>query len=146
MNVPEVEAFIERKTLFTGTRVKNLEAAGLNGRPATFSGWPAIYFFKTSWPAILFSKDGRPTPRDGWQCCSVTPWPCFTLRGEVPSISMQRGSQRPSSLSVSDAFRCPDRQKYTLFLVEFCLSSCCFAYRVVCRADVFCVFEALLSV
>ena len=65
MNVPEVEAFIEGKTLFTGTRVKNLVAAGLAGRPATFSGWPAILFFKTSWPAILFFKNGRPAPRDG---------------------------------------------------------------------------------
>ena len=37
---------------------------------------------------------------------------------------MQRKSQRPSSPSVSDAFRCPDRPKYTLLLLSF-------VYRVV---------------
>ena len=56
MKVPEVEAFIEGKTLFTGARVKNLVAAGLIGRPATFSGWPAIYFFRIGWPAVSLYK------------------------------------------------------------------------------------------
>lgn len=135
MNVPEVEAFIEGKTLFTGTRVKNQVAAGLSGRPATFSGWPAIYFFRNGRPAISLHNFGRPAPKDGRQCCSVSSWPCFTLRGRVPSIFMQRESQRPSSPSVSDAFRCPDHQKYTL--LSSCLSSCCFDYRVVLLIELF---------
>ena len=98
------------------------------GRPPFLAGQP-FTFYKTGRPAVSLHKNGRPAPRDGRQCCSVSPWPCFTLRGKVPSISMQRESQRPSSPSVSDAFRCPDRQKYTL--LSFCLSSCCFDYRVV---------------
>ena len=75
MNVPEVEAYIEGKTLFTGTRVKNLVAAGLNGRPATFSGWPAIYFFRNGRPAVSLHQKW-PAGSQRWlamlQCISLT--------------------------------------------------------------------------
>ena len=40
----------------------------------------------------------------------------------------------------------PRSSEVHFVVVEFCLSSCCFAYRVVCRADVFRVFESLFSV
>ena len=143
MNVPEVEAFIEGKTLFTGTRVKNQVAAGISDRPATYSSCPTIIYFKNGRPAVSLHKIGRPAPKGGRQCSSVPPWPCFILRGKVSNISMQRESQRPSFPSVSDAFRCPDRPKYTLLLwsfvyrvvvliikLLFCLSSCLSSGRV----------------
>ena len=145
MNVPEVEAFIEGKTLFTGIRVKNLEAARLSGRPATFSGGPVIYFLQ-NWPASCLSPQKWPAGSQRWpamlQCISLALF--YSLR-EVSNISVQWESQRPSSPSVSDAFRCPDRPKYTplwlsfvyrvvVLIIEllFCLSSCLSSGRVSC--------------
>ena len=93
------------------------------GQPPFLAGQP-FTFCRNGRPAVSLHKNGRPAPKDGQQCSSVSPWPCFTLRGKVPSISMQRESQRPLSPSVSDVFRCPDRQKYTLLLLSF-------VYRVV---------------
>ena len=43
---------------------------------------------------------------------------------------MHRGCRRPPFLSVSDAFHHPDRPS-EVRSVAFCLSSCCFVYRVV---------------
>ena len=143
MNVPEVEAFIEGKTLFTGTRVKNLVAAGLNGRPATFSGWPAIYFFRNGRPAVSLHQKW-PASSQGWlamlQCVSSA---LFCSSKENSKHFHATGE---SKAFISDAFRCPDRQKYTLLLLGLVYRVVVFAYRVVCRADVFRVFESLLSV
>ena len=57
MNVLEVEAFKEGKTLFRRTRVENWTAAGISGRPATFSSWPATFLLSNTknWPVALLS-------------------------------------------------------------------------------------------
>ena len=64
---------------------------------------------------------GRPAPKDGWQCCSVSPRPRFALRRRTPSIAIQQESRRPSFQTRSDA----QIVRSTPFVVEFCLSSCC---------------------
>ena len=142
MNVSEVEAFIEGKTLFTGTRVKNLVAAGLNGRPATFSSWPAIYFFRNGRPAVSLHQKW-PASSQGWlamlQCISLA------LFYPFEESSKHFHATGKSKAFISDAFRCPDRPKYTLLLLSFdyrvvvliiellfCLSSCLSSGRVSC--------------
>ena len=143
MNVPEVEAFIEGKTLFTGTRVKNLEAAGLSGRPATFSGWPAIYFLQ-NWPVGSLSPQNWPAGSQRWPAMLQ----CIPLTLFYPSRESSKHfhATGESNAFISDAFRCPNCQKNTLLLLSFAYRVVVFAYRVVCRADVFRVFESLLSV
>jgi len=143
MNVPEVEAYIERKILFTGTRVKNLMAAGQNGRPATFSGWPAIYFFRNSWPAIYFFKKW-PAGSRGW--LAILQYISLALFYSSRESSKYFHATGESKAFIPDTFRCPDCQKYALLWLSFVYRVVVFAYRVVRRADVFCVFESLLSV
>ena len=143
MNVPEVEAFIEGKTLFTGARVKNQVAAGLSGRPATFSGWPAIYFLQ-NWPASCLSP-----PKMAGQLPGMAGNAAVCLLGPVLPFEGKFQAFPCNGKVKSLRFGCvpmPRSSEVHFVVVEFCLSSCCFAYRVVCRADVFCVFESLLSV
>ena len=99
------------------------------GRPPFLAGQP-FSFSKTGRPAVSLHKNGRPAPKDGQQCCSVSPWPCFTLRGKFqafPCNGCVEGLYFPlfRMRSVAQIVRS------TLCFVKFCLSSCCFVYRVV---------------
>ena len=139
MNVPEVEAFIEGKTLFRRTRVENWTAAGISGWPATFSSWPVTFLLSNT------KKLAGRLPKVAGHAPVYAFGPVLPSEEKVqafPCNGCAEGLYFPLSWMRSVA----QIVRSTLHFVKSCFfSSCCFAYQVVCRADVFRIFDSLLS-
>ena len=106
-------------------------AAGLSGRPATFSGWPAIYFFRNGRPAISLYKKW-PAGSQRWRAMLQ----CISLALFYPSRESFKHfhATGESKAFISLRFGCipvPRSSEVHSVVAEFCLLSCCFDYRVV---------------
>ena len=75
-------------------------------------------------------KAGRPAPKSGRPCSHVCPWPCFPPGRKFQAFPCN-GYVKGLNFPLFRMHSVAQIVRSTLCFVKFCLSSCCFAYRVV---------------